>query len=344
VSTAPPGPPPAAAVMQMMTGAWTAQTLSAVTRMGVPELLHKHGPLTARQLTAEHGVDAQPEFLERALRVCASVGVLTESADGAFGPTPLSEVLTSEAPASVRAFVELIGGRWWRLIGAMPDALRTGQNQTKAQTGREPWESGDANRAEHFQRAMRSRVQDTRGVLDHYDFSRAGTIVDVGGGFGHLALAILQRYPRGKAIVLDLPDVVALAQRHAAAEERGVLERLTFVGGDMFVAVPPGDVYVLKTIIHDWDDARCVQVLRNCRARLPADGRVVCVDKVLPPMGDTGAAGAKLLDMLMMVSLPGKERTEAAWRALYEQAGLRLVAVTPIDPRSAECIVEGVAA
>jgi O-methyltransferase domain len=147
-----------------------------------------------------------------------------------------------------------------------------------------------------------------------------------------------------RATVLDLPEVIAVAQRHAAAEAADVRARLTFVGGDMFVEVPPGDVYLLKAIIHDWDDARCVQVLRNCRARLPADGRVVCVDKVLPPMGDTGAAGAKLLDMLMMVSLPGKERTEAEWRALYAQAGLRLVAVTPIDPRSAECIVEGVAA
>jgi predicted O-methyltransferase YrrM len=344
VSTMPPGPPPAAVVMQMMTGAWTAQVISTVTCLRVPELLHKHGPLTARQLTAEHGVDAQPEFLERALRVCASVGVLTESADGRFGPTLLSEVLTPEAPASVRAFVELIGGRWWRLMGALPEALRTGQNQTKAQTGREPWAAGDTDRQEQFQRAMRSRVQDTRGVLDQCDFAGARTIVDVGGGLGHLALAILQRYPQATAIVLDRPDVVALAQRHAAEEERGVLERLTFVGGDMFVEVPPGDVYVLKTIIHDWDDARCVQVLRNCRARLPADGRVVCVDKVLPPMGDTGAAGAKLLDMLMMVSLPGKERTGAEWRALYAQAGLRVTTITTINPRSADCIIEGVAA
>jgi SAM-dependent methyltransferase len=350
VSTPPGGlpaaviPPPPAAVMQMMMAAWTAQVISAVTCLRVPELLAKHGSLTARQLTETHGVDARPEFLERALRVCASVGILTEAADGRFGPTPLSAVLTPESPDSVRAFVELIGGRWWKLMGALPEALRTGQNQTKAQTGREPWESSDANRQEQFGRAMKSRVQDTRGVLEHYDFSRAHTVVDVGGGFGHLALAILQRHPRVKAIVLDLPDVVALAQRHAMAEDPAVLERLTFVGGDMFADVPNGDVYVLKTVIHDWDDARCVQVLRNCRVRLPADGRVLCVDKVLPPLGDTSAAGAKLLDMLMMVSLPGKERTEAEWRAIFEQAGLRLVAITAINPRSAECLVEGVAA
>lgn len=338
------GPPPPAAVMQMMMGAWTAQTISAVTRLHVPELLHKHGPLTARELTETHGVDARPDFLERALRVCASVGVFTEAADGRFGPTPLSEVLTPESPASVNAFVELIGGRWWKLIGALPEALRTGQSPAQALTGREPWTAGDADREEQFGRAMRSRVESTRGVLEHYDFTRARTVVDVGGGFGHLALAILQRYPGVRATVLDRPDVIAIARRHAAHEDAGVLERLTFVGGDMFVEVPPGDVYILKTIIHDWDDAHCVQVLQRCRAHLPADGRIVCADKVLPPMGDTGASGSKLLDMLMMVSLPGKERTEAEWRALYERAGLRVASIIVVNPRSGESLVEGVAA
>jgi hypothetical protein len=191
---------------------------------------------------------------------------------------------------------------------------------------------------------MKSRVDSTRGVLEHCDFSRTRMLVDVGGRFGHLAMAVLQRYPHARATVLDLPDVIAIARRHAAREDAGVLARLTFVAGDMFAEVPPGDVYVLKTVIHDWDDARCVQVLRDCRDRLPADGRIVCVDKVLPPMGDTSAAGAKLLDMLMLVSLPGKERTEAEWRALFERAGLRVAALTVINARSTDCIVEGVAA
>jgi hypothetical protein len=338
-------PPPQAVVMQMMMGAWIAQTISAVTRLDVPELLHKHGALTARQLTEDHGVDARPAFLERALRACASVGIFTESADGRFGPTPLSDTLTLDSPASVKRFVELMGDRWWKLFGAMPDALRTGQNQSKAQTGREPWapgESDDTKRTDAFGQAMKSRVESTRSVLDHYDFSRARTVVDVGGGFGQLAIAILERYPHLRASVLDLPDVIAVAERHAAAEDPAIMARLAFVGGDMFVDVPRGDLYLLKTVIHDWDDARCVRVLRNCQANLPADGRVVCADKVLPPMGDTGCSGAKLLDMLMMVSLPGKERTEAEWRSLYDQAGLRVSSIVVVNARSGECLIEGV--
>lgn len=335
------GLPPQAVVMQMVMGAWVSQTISSVTRLDVPDLLQKHGPLTARQLTASHGVDAKPEFLERALRACASVGVFTEDSGGRFGPTALSEVLGLASPVSVKRFVELIGDRWWKLFTSLPDALRTGQSQSEAQLGRAPSEEAGAKHTKAFGQAMKSRVDSTRGVLDQYDFSRAREVVDVGGGFGHLAIAILKRYPHLRASVLDLPDVIAVAEGEAADEDQHVLARLTFVGGDMFADVPAGDIYALKAIIHDWDDASCLRVLRNCRARLPGDGRIICVDNVLPPMGDTGCSSTKFLDMLMMVSLPGKERTEAEWRSLYDEAGLQVESITLVNPRSGESIVEG---
>src|SRR5262245_8135726 len=111
------GPPPQSVVMQMMMAAWAAQTIAAIARLGVADVLHRHGALTARDLTERHRVDARPDMLERALRACASVGIFTEAADGRFGPTPLSAVLVDGAPGSVRQFVELIGGRWWALFG-----------------------------------------------------------------------------------------------------------------------------------------------------------------------------------------------------------------------------------
>ena len=159
-----------------------------------------------------------------------------------------------------------------------------------------------------------------------------------------LAIALLERHAHLRACVLDLPAVVKVAERLAAHEAERVRSRLSFVAGDMFAAVPPADTYLVKTIMHDWDDARCVRLLQNCRARLAEGGRILGVDNVLPPMGDTGASGTKLLDMLMMVLLPGKERTEAEWRALHAAAGLRVTAITPINPRSVECLIEGVPA
>jgi O-methyltransferase len=120
-----------------------------------------------------------------------------------------------------------------------------------------------------------------------------------------------------------------------------VRARLTFASGDMFEEVPAGDTFLLRSIVHDWDDSRAIRVLANCRARLEGTGRVLCVDNVLPPLGDTGASGTKLLDLLMLVSLPGRERVEAEWRALFQAAGLALDSVTPINPPSAECIIAG---
>jgi len=334
-----PALPPPAVIMQMMTAAWISQTISAVTRLDVPDLLEKHGATTARVLVETHGVNARPELLHRALRACASVGVFTEDAGGRFGPTPLSAVLTAEGATSMRDFVDLIGGRWWGLIGGLSDTLHAGQQPPRAFP-----EPPDAAATERFGRAMRSRRQSTQLVLEHGDFAQARSLVDVGGGFGHLAMALLARYPALRATVLDLPHVVTAAARHAAGEDPDVLARLSFVGGDMFREVPSADTYVLRAIVHDWDDASVLRVLDHCRAGLAAGGRVISVDNVLPPLGDTGCSSTKFLDMLMMVSLPGQERTEAEWRSLYGRANLRVTSIRVINPRSGESLIEGVAA
>ncbi len=145
-------PPPQSTIMQMMMAAWTAQTVATVARLGVADVLQQHGPLTARALVADHGIAAQPDLLERALRACAGAGVFTESADGRFGPTPLSAVLVGDAPGSVRAFVELIGGPWWTLFGGLGDTLRTGEPRTLS-AERSP------EGTERFGKAMRSRAR-----------------------------------------------------------------------------------------------------------------------------------------------------------------------------------------
>jgi hypothetical protein len=344
-SLSPSAPPPQAIVMQMVMGAWVSQTISSVTRLNVPDILQAHGPLTARQLTDNHGVNAQPAFLERALRACASVGIFTEDPDGRFGPTPLSEVLTLGSPASVKKLTEVFGGTWWRIWTGLPEALQTGRPQAKAQLGMEYWDYCKANpeEMEDFGEAMKSNsLSSMHGVLEHCDFSEVQTVIDVGGGFGHMAISLLRRYPHLRASVLDLPDLMPIAEKQAAGEDPDILARLSFVGRDMFADVPPGNAYILKHIIHDWDDASCIQVLKNCRARMQGNGRIYCVDAVLPPIGDTSGTAAKFLDIDMMVFVPGKERTEAEWRSLYEVAGLELIAITALNDNFGTSIVEGV--
>jgi SAM-dependent methyltransferase len=341
----PGSPPPEAIVMQMVMGAWVSQTISAVTRLDIPDLLKEHDPKTALELTHELGVAAKPQLLERALRACASVGIFTEDADGRFGATALSDVLTASSPVSTKKLTEIFGASWWKLWGGLESALRTGESQPKALFGMGYWDYCLSNpkEMEDFGEAMKSNsLSSMRGVLDHCDFSDARKVVDVGGGFGHLAIALLKRYKDLRGVVLEVPDLIPIAEKHLQGEDKDVLRRLEFVGGDMFEEVPSGDVFILKHIIHDWDDAHCIRLLQNCSKGMQGDGRVICVDAVLPPMGDTTGTPAKFLDVDMLVFDMGKERTEKEWEQLYGTVGFEVTSITPLEESNfGTSIIEG---
>jgi len=182
----------------------------------------------------------------------------------------------------------------------------------------------------------------TRGLLAHYDFSGIRKVIDVGGGFGHLVVSLLERYPNLHGVLFELPEMIAVARQQLPVADTSIAARLEYIGGNMFRDdLPPADAFLMKMIIHDWDDARCVSLLENCCKRIDANGRVICVDAVLPPLGDTSDAPGKLLDVNMMLVLPGKERTRAEWEALYRKAGLELYGITPIPDTFGTCIVEG---
>jgi len=229
----------------------------------------------------------------------------------------------------------------WMRLG---EALRTGEPQMRPLFGMEWWDYLKANpkEMERFAEAMKSNsLNSLRGVVDQCDFSQTRTVVDVGGGLGQLAVALLERYPQLQGILVDLPEVVAMAQARLSAMS-GIASRLECVGGDMFESVPRGDAYVLKHIIHDWDDDRCVRLLRNCRESMDASGRIFCVDTVLPPMGDTSGAAGKILDIMVMLAIGGRERTRDQWEALYGAAGFRISRITPLQDNFGTSIVEGV--
>lgn len=333
--------------MQMVMGAWVSSAISGITRLDIPDLLQARGPSTASQLAQASKIPVDAAALERALRACASLGVFTEDAEGVFGLTPLSEALTRNSPVSVKGIAEMFGASWWKVWGGFADAVKTGSSQATAQLGMEYWDYCNANPAEMtaFGEAMKSNShRSTQGVLAHCDFSGNHTIVDVAGGLGHLAIALLGRYADLRGVVLDVPNIVPVAKQHLDSIDAGVRARLEICGGDMFESVPNGDVFIMKHIIHDWDDTRCTKLLRNCHDSMRGRGRVICVDAVLPPMGDTSATPAKLLDLNMLVSFQGKERTRAQWDALYASAGFEIVSVTPLQDNFGTSIIEGVPA
>jgi hypothetical protein len=347
-STAKESMPPQAVVMQMVLGAWVSKAISDVTRLNVPDVLKRHGATSAAEMVARHGVEAKPDFLERALRACASVGIFTEDAAGRFGPTELSEVLTLDSAVSVKKVAEVFVSGWvWKGWGGLGDAIRTGEPQARNQLGLETWDYLRANpkEMEEFGESMKANsLNSLRGVLESCDFTDVKNVVDVGGGFGHLAVALLGKYPRLRGVVLDMPALVPIAKAKFPMNDAGVASRLEYVGGDMFESVPPADVYVMKHIIHDWDDERCIRRLGNCHQSMQGNGRVICVDAILPPLGDTSGAAAKLLDLNMMVFIPGKERTRAQWEALYRVAGLRIQSIVPLQDNFGTSIIEGVKA
>jgi hypothetical protein len=325
--------PPVVQVNQLITGGWIAQAIGVAAELGIADLLID-GPKSGDELARATG--SHPRALYRLLRALAGVGIFTEVEPEHFGLTPMADVLRSDAPVTLRGLARLVTGDvQWRTWGQLGDSVRTGQPAFERVHGVDFWEY----RAQHpeagalFNAAMTGMSSlVANAVAAAYDFSGAGTVVDVGGGQGAMLIAILRANPELRGVVFDLPHVAAGAE--TAVTAAGLRERCAIAGGDMFEQVPPGgDIYLLSYIIHDWDDERSVAILTNCRQAMGPGGRLLLIEDVIPP-GDTPSHG-KLMDLNMLVSLGGQERTEAEYRALCAAAGFTLTRVIPTrSPRS----------
>jgi len=327
---------------------WKAKVVAEVAALDVADVLHRIGPATAGDLVYKHGIKGNPEAVERCLRACAAMGIFSEDAQGRFGPTPLSEPLTTNSPVSVRKLVECFGGNAiFRGFTGLPKSIQTGKAHMQEVFGMGWWEylSSNPQELQLFGEAMKANsTASLLGVLQSCDFSRSKKIVDVGGGFGHLAMALLEKYPHLRGVVLDLPSLIPIAQKQMQSKPAGIASRLEYVGGDMFTSVPAADTYIFKHIVHDWDDEHCLRVLHNCHNTMEGDGRVICIDSVVPPMGDTTGLAAKVTDIVMMTFIDGKERTKAQWERLFGEAGFRISSITPLADNIGTSIVEGVKA
>jgi len=333
------GLPPQAVLYQMAIGHYLSRALHLATTLGIADRL-KDGARPAEDLARATGTHAPS--LRRVLRLLASQGVLAEQADGAFVLTPLGDCLRADAPGSAAAMVKLFAGNRvhdnWK---DLEHSVRTGEPVFRKHGQSDPFASFDTEQAANFDQAMAMFTAFiAMAVAGTYDFSGLGTLVDVGGGNGTLLIGLLRPNPALRGIVFDVPAAAARATEHIATN--GLSGRCRAVGGDFFKAVPEGgDAYLLKHVIHDWNDEQSVAILRNCHRAMPAHGKVLIVEGVYPPRIDTSleSRGAAANDVNMLVSTGGRQRSEAEFRALYDAAGFRLTRIVPTPARVA--VVEG---
>jgi hypothetical protein len=339
--TAAPTPNP---LLRAMTDYPMAQVVYVAAELGLADLL-ADGPRTIEGLATEAGAHAPS--LARLVRALASIGAVAEAADGRIGLTPLGEPLRSDVPGSIHAFVRFRGGEWyWRSLGELLYSVRTGApafDRVFGMSNFEYWEHNPEAGTVHdaFFTAMAQLT--TPPLVAAYDFSRFGTLVDVGGSQGPLLAAILRANPGLRGILFDLPHVVSGADRVLAGA--GVADRCAVVGGDFFESVPKGgDAYLMKYILHDWDDARALAILRRCREAMAPGTVLLVVENVLPERLEAGgkAQQAARLDLQMLVMTPGgRERTTSQFGSLFAEANFELRRVVPTD--SPFSIVEGAA-
>lgn len=311
---------------RLVDGFRVSQAVLAAVELDVPDLLGD-GERTSDDLAEATGAD--PSTLYRLLRALASLGVLHEAEGRRFSLTPLGQPLRGDVPGSLRGWTRLLGREYvWRSWGNLTDAVRNGENSFRALYGADVFEW----RAEHpeesaiFDEAMRSlTAPSTAAVLAAYDFGRFGTIVDVGGGNGTLLALLLAAHPSARGILFDQAHVVAGADSVLTAA--GVADRCEIVAGSFFENVPQGgDAYVLKSIIHDWEDEESVSILSACRASMGPAAVVLLIERDLGEPNENPVA--KLSDLNMLVMPGGLERSDDEYAALFEQAGLRYTSTT----------------
>ena len=324
---------------QMLIGFFVTQIVGAVATYSIADHLAK-GPVTAEQIATVEGIDSTAAF--RLLRACASLGLVTCDEGLTFSATPLLGTLRANVPGSLHSLaIAWSAPGHWLSWGRFLDAVRTGESQTVPALGAALWDyyAQQPEEGAAFTKAMHGFTSGVaQDVTRLVDTSRAKLAVDIGGASGTLVHSLMTANPRLHGIILDLPEVVPSAT--AAAAALGLAERSRALAGDIFASVPEADLYLLKHILHDWDDGHAVRILENCRRAMRPGGRVIVIEALLGKMGEPGFA--PFSDLNMMVMLTGRERTLSEYRALLKQAGFRLDKSTPIRPPMA--MIEAVAA
>jgi hypothetical protein len=331
---------PTLALREMLDGYRVTQAIHVAAVLGLADLMAA-GPRTSDELAVSTATN--PGALYRLMRALAAAGVFHEEDGQRFSLTPIGDCLRRDAPESAYGWAMFVGSEYhWKVWRGLEQSVRTGETAAGHVLGTDVW----TYRQQHpklgvaFDLAMESNSNhQVATLLPIFDFGRFATIVDVGGGTGFFLAAILSRHPGARGVLFDQPQVVAGAP--AVLERAGVADRCEVIGGDIFQAVPEhGDAYVLKSILHDWNDQDSLAILRTCRRAMTDGAALLVVERDLG--GPNDRLENKLSDLNMLTGPGGRERSQRDYAALLEAAGFEWVGYTASE--SSHGIHQGVAA
>ena len=327
---------PSEVMIALIEASWLSRTIHVIASLGIPDLL-RDGPKRNEELAAETGTHA--DTLSRIMRALTGEGIFDVDDQGRFSLTPLGATLRTDVPNSLHAWALLmLGAVNQNAWAGVMHTVRTGQSAFQHRHAMDLWQyhAADPEYANVFAAAMSSFTMTyIENVLHSYSFGHFSQIVDIGGGDGSLLIAVLQRNPEVRGVVYDLPMVADRARQRIA--EAGLTDRCAATGGNALTEVPVGgDVLILSRVLHDWDDDSACKILANCRKALPADGRLLVIERALPDkLQDLASNRGPVLsdinmtDLNMMVMTTGRERTVAEYKELCRKAGLELTGVVP---------------
>ncbi|MEU0627560.1 methyltransferase [Streptomyces sp. NPDC005989] len=334
----PPSPAPVSLqLLDLLMGSWRAGVVSTFAELGVADALTP-GALGSSQLAVRLGLER--DTADRFFRAGAAVGLLRRTGQDALQLTALGRALATDDADSMRNFARWAGSTAERATWAhLPTAVRTGRSPFAAMHGSGVWEFMESNpdTAAVFNSAMTELSKRViRPVVEAFDFSRFGSVTDVGGGRGALLSAVLQKHSGISGVLFDQPDVVSRAWPELS--DAGVSDRVTVKAGSFFDSVPPGsDLYMVSNVFHDWDDARSRHILKNIASAM-REGAHLAVVEAVAGLDDTADRAISLMDMDMLVLCEGKQRTVQEFRSLMSEVGIELVGVARAGLQS---VIEG---
>jgi hypothetical protein len=311
---------------RLITGYWISQAVYAAAKFGIADLL-KDGPKSINELAATTATN--PDALYRLLRALASIGIFAEVEPRRFSLTPLAEPLRGDVPGSKRALALMSGDEQFRAWAEIEFSVRTGQTAFDRVFGKPIFDylGEHPDKARIFDAAMVGiHGRESDAIAGAYDFSGIGVVADIGGGNGSQLAGILRKHPSMRGILFDLPHVIERAR--GPIESAGLADRCTLVAGSFFDSVPAGaDAYLMRHIIHDWDDEKCLTILRRCHLAMSPNAKLLIAESVIPPGNDP--FGGMFLDLVMLLIPGGKERTADEYRTLLGTAGFDLTRIIP---------------